>query len=309
MACAEPSNSTELALAEKTTTASAHPSPSGRDLAAEARVAEMIARVAERTASAAMALTRAEVASAAARNARIPEEVRSKLPAAAARIAEVTPNPRGVSSPSWGKGATSWVQTLERGYHGAAFAYEMLAAAQVVDTPHNAGNSSRSLEISPARGDQVTFGARLDARDTSALSRTIEAKDRQTVEADLLVHRGDNHGRTGVDFKYSSTADRFNFGSKTETREVLAGVARNIAAGNVAEWHFVTNGTFPAAFKAEVERVNDELTATLQAQAESVAAAKEAGTVDQLPVDVLAGAALYAKDGSPAICWHEGVTT
>ena len=308
MACAEPSNSTELALAGVTTTGSNHPLPSGRDLATEARVAEILARAAERTGSATMALTRAEVASAAARNARIPEEIRGKLPAAAARIAEVTPNPRGVSSPAWGRGATGWVQTLERGYHGAAFAYEMLAAAQVVDTPHNAGNSTRSLEISAARGDHVTFGARFEARDANALSRTIEAKDRRTVEADLLIHRGDNHGRVGVDFKHSSTGDRFNFRSNTETREVLAGVSRNIAAGNVAEWHFVTNGTFPAAFKAEVERANGELAATLKAQADAVAAAKEAASVDQVPVDVLAGAALYAKDGSPSICWHEGVT-
>jgi hypothetical protein len=306
MACAEPSRGTELALAEQTTVAPAHPPAPIPNRRTEEVLAEMLARAAERTAPAAQALTRAEVASAAARNSRIPAEVRDKLPDAAAKVTTVTSAPRGIAAPAWGKGATAWVQTLERGYHGAAFAYELVGAAAIIDAPHAAGNSSRSLHISALRGDQVTFGARFEARDPNALSRPVEAERRSTVEADLLVHRTDG-GRVGVDFKHSSTEGRFNMRSKDEVREVLAGVARNIAAGNVAEWHFVTNGTFSPSFKAEVERANEELSSVLQIHSETVAAAREAGTIDQLPVDVLAGAALYERDGAPAICWHEGL--
>lgn len=133
-------------------------------------------------------------------------------------------------------------------------------------------NGGRALNISSS--DRVDLGVKLQADyHSNQLNRPRGTgkyqKLRQTIEADTLVSRQDKTiPPTAIDFKHvrhggvCKDRDSRDPCNKQPFRSQLDGIENAIRTGDIADFHFVTNGTFDNNMKAAINEVNDRLDAS-----------------------------------------------
>jgi len=144
---------------------------------------------------------------------------------------------------TWGNRASIHEQNLGHRTTGHGFAGEVIAAAHLLDHAPVAGLNGGTIAIGIRPGDGVALGARHSA-----------GLIRRSVEADILIMRGEH--RIGVDVKYRSGG---TFGTGSEFRSQLAGVAEAIRAGELAAFVWATNGTVSSTVRREVAEADRQL--------------------------------------------------
>lgn len=182
-------------------------------------------------------------------NASIPDSYRGALPSALAKILDVTSDALGLvqAVSGWGPRATSIADTVTHSTRGAAFAYEILGTAALIEQNSKARQSHTRLWIQPE--DRIDFGVKLQAR-----YGAVFPGKRTTVEADLLIQRGFDH-LIGVDFKHTLTG---TYRSGISSGQ-LDGIRRALGTGEVHEFHFVCNGSFDGKAIGAVAELNETL--------------------------------------------------
>lgn len=197
-------------------------------------------------------------------NQSIPDTYKEELPKAVADIAKINPIVLGLVKPARNWGQTTSIDAPGKLGHktrGAGFAYELLGTAALINKESKAKNTGVSLKIYST--DRPDLGIKLQASYPFADFELPSQPKRGTTEADLFITRPTNifdggHKNIGVDFKHS-----MNFGvysgeistSEIEGRKVA------LMTGEIAEFHYVTNGTFPEKITKAIDKVNSELRA------------------------------------------------
>ena len=211
-------------------------------------------------------------------NGSIGEFYEKSLPNALATVARQTPDITGLVTPSRGQGASSLQKNLAHSTRGDAFAFELTGTAELVRRnnadlgPLKPSNGGRSLKIGSL--DRVDLGVKLQADyHSNQLNRPRGTgkyqKFRQTIEADTLVSRQDKTiPPTAIDFKHvrhdgiCRDRDSRDPCNKQPFRSQLDGIENAIRTGDIADFHFVTNGTFDEGMKSAIAEVNNRLDAS-----------------------------------------------
>lgn len=157
-------------------------------------------------------------------------------------------------------GASPWIGTLKNTGQGKAdgCAYEVLAAAKMLDRPITSQRTGAALEIGPL--DQLDFGVKQQA--SYGRDRTFRVTDgetwsdfhqpqRSTVEADLLITRSGCEDQIAIDFKHTDSERECRI-----TQDQLEGVWTALRTGDVDEYHFVSNFRFDAQTVNAVMDIN-----------------------------------------------------
>ncbi|MBM7804192.1 hypothetical protein JOD57_000029 [Geodermatophilus bullaregiensis] len=220
------------------------------------------------------------------RNAAIPQYLRDELPAAMEKIQAVTSHAPGIATEhiaglelgrsSRGHGGTVWVSTVAGSGQVHGYAYEIIAASRFIDEAKTPGNGGNPVRINQG-SDELIFGQKLPS-----------APGRRTVEADILVVKGDGH-KIGIDSKNYSRA----FGPSEDLRSQLEGVKEAIRQGEVHEYHFAVRGRITQTAKDLIQQADIQVRAELRGAHPS-----SDPTISELQsrsVDV----------SLPVICWHE----
>jgi hypothetical protein len=253
----------------------------------------------------------------------IPNSYKPMLGKAVALIASITPDALGIVKP-----ATNWAPPRKDGSpsrqvtpidapgklghktRGAAFAAELLVTAALIQKSSKSGDSHSqfrsSLKIMP--GDRLDLGIKLQASYKDGPS--IMQPRRKTVEADAFVQRPDpKTGDTrilGIDVKHSMNAGTYH-GKGNEFSKQIDGLVVALRAGEIHEYHFVTNGHFEPGVKELIEKANDRLQRSSRDTGIS-ANSRDRSEVRQMENQLLTKAELLARDGHQAqIFWHENV--
>jgi hypothetical protein len=144
--------------------------------------------------------------------------------------------PAGYSGPR----ASSLRDTLRHPTRGDAFAAELIVAAALIDRTSLAGNRPVALRIRSGT-DRVDFGVKL--------LRGSERSRRRTAEADFMIGRPDG-APIAVDVKH--TRHGRSYGSEVSASQ-LEVVTQALERGEIASFHFVTNGHFPPRTTSAIE--------------------------------------------------------
>jgi hypothetical protein len=202
-------------------------------------------------------------------NPALDEEMARALPAALADLLTAHPSAAGLLRPlrHRGPGARAWVGNLanRNADSAAGTAYELLASRRLMHV------AAGDLKISPT--DELSFGSKQQARYTPDVMKTRDllaalvaaaarrwasvqasesAIERKTVEADLLLYRGEEE--ISVDFKYSAA------GHIHLDPAQLLGVAVALATGEISSAHFVCNSSFDKISQERVDDINRVMT-------------------------------------------------
>lgn len=193
-------------------------------------------------------------------NQSIPDTYKQELPKAVADIAKINPTVLGLVKPARNWGQTTSIDAPGKLGHktrGAGFAYEILGTAALINKESKAKNTGVSLKIYST--DRPDLGFKLQASYPFADFELPSQPKRGTTEADLFISRptgifGDKN--IGVDFKHSMNSGRYSGQIKTSEIE-----GRKIAlmTGEIAEFHYVTNGTFPEPVTKAFDKANREI--------------------------------------------------
>lgn len=197
-------------------------------------------------------------------NQSIPDTYKQELPKAVADIAKINPTVLGLVKPARNWGQTTSIDAPGKLGHktrGAGFAYELLGTAAIINKESRAKNTEVSLKIYST--DRPDLGFKLQASYPFANFELPSQPKRGTVEADLFISRptgifDGGYKYIGVDFKHS-----MNFGeySGEISTSVLEGLKVALMTGEIDEFHYVTNGTFPERITKAIDRANSEILA------------------------------------------------
>jgi hypothetical protein len=253
----------------------------------------------------------------------IPASYKPKLGAAVALIASITPDALGIVKP-----ATNWAPRRKDGSpsrqvtaidtpgklghktRGAAFAAELLVTAALIQKSSRSGDSHsqfrNSLKIVP--GDRLDLGIKLQASYKDG-PRIMQPR-RKTVEADAFIQRPDPEtGDTkilGIDVKHSMNAGTYH-GKGDEFSKQIDGLVVALRAGEIHEYHFVTNGHFDVGVKELIEKANDRLQRSSRDTGVSMNS-RDRAEVRQMENKLLTKEEIAARDvPQPQIFWHEKV--
>ena len=192
-------------------------------------------------------------------NQSIPDAYKRELPKAVADIAKITPNVLGLVKP-----ARNWEQTtsidapgkLGHKTRGAGFAYELLGTAALINRESKAKNTGVSLKIYST--NRIDLGIKLQASYPFADKELPTQPKRGTTEADLFISHPTifGHKNIGVDFKHSMNSGRY---SGQITTSEIEGRKIALMTGEIAEFHYVTNGTFPEPVTKAFDKANSEI--------------------------------------------------
>lgn len=193
-------------------------------------------------------------------NQSIPDTYKQELPKAVADIAKITPDVLGLVKPARNWGQTTSIDASGKLGHktrGAGFAYELLGSAALIHQESNAKNTGMRLKIYST--DRVDLGIKLRASYPFAEKELPSQPKRGRTEADLFISRPTGilgHKNIGVDFKHSMNAGEYSGGIKTSDIE---GRMIALLTGEIAEFHYVSNGTFSKTVKEAIDKVNSEI--------------------------------------------------
>lgn len=195
-------------------------------------------------------------------NQSIPDAYKRDLPKAVADIAKITPNVLGLVKPARNWGQTTSIDAPGKLGHktrGAGFAYELLGTAAIINKESKAKNTGVSLKIYST--DRIDLGIKLQASYLFADKELPSQPKRGTVEADLFITRPTSifdggHKNIGVDFKHSMNSSTYSGGISTSQ---IDGIKTALGTGEIAEFHFVTNGTFPESVTKAIDKANCEI--------------------------------------------------
>lgn len=154
-------------------------------------------------------------------------------------------------------GSSSKIGSKSNAAVGAA--YELMGAAALatkVSKPTNPGAPALFIRSGE---DIVTFGDKTYLNGSPGEAGKWKSPARSTIECDLRIGRStlDGYREIGVDFKHRAEMGT-TYSSKNLVNQVDA-VASAIKAGQLDEYHFVTNGTFGGGFPGKIAEVNSEL--------------------------------------------------
>ena len=220
------------------------------------------------------------------------------LPHALASVAKHTPNVTGLITPSRGKGASSLDKNLNHSTRGDAFAYELLGTAEILRQSNTSeksmapSNGGRNLYI--GKSDRIDLGVKLQADyHSNELNRPVSTgkynKLRTTIEADALISRSSATASppVAVDFKHTrnngscKSSDSKSARNKQPFKSQLDGIENAIRTGDIAEFHFVTNGSFADSMKRPIEELNVKLNESFNKSRENLVSTHEHCTYKQ----------------------------
>jgi hypothetical protein len=144
-------------------------------------------------------------------------------------------------------------------------AYELIATASLIRTgssPVNAGAPMLHTSGLPYTYD-ITFGSRSNTvRMQGRDGTTPEGKSRSIPDSDLRITRkglltGLTVSEIGVSFAHTWDAGKRH--APDAAARSVDGAVKAIREREVHEYHFVTNGTFDATFKAAIDQANEKL--------------------------------------------------
>lgn len=172
-------------------------------------------------------------------NPSIPDHFLSLLSDSLFYILKNTPDAIGIVSDAdySGLSATSLLKTLKHSVHGKAFAAELIIAGLLI-TKGSTALSGNLVHV--LKEDRMDFGIKMNP----------ELVSRRTIEADVMVHFASGK-RIGIDSKYSS---RQSYTGRI-SEQVLTGIANAIHAGEIDEFHFISNVKFTKTHKNALARV------------------------------------------------------
>lgn len=193
------------------------------------------------------------------RNGSIPEAYKPQLHKDLAVILTVAPHAAGLvtelTKRGQGKATGSPSKLGSKGNAGVGAAYELMGTAALATgiwPPANQG--APSLFIRPGE-DHVVFGPKTHLNGTLDKSDKWLNPHRKTIECDIRIYR---EGREiGVDFKHRAEMAT-TYASKNLVSQAKA-VGEAILRGQLAEYHFVTNGTFGESFRKAIAQANEKL--------------------------------------------------
>lgn len=192
-------------------------------------------------------------------NQSIPDTYKQELPKAVADIAKINPTVLGLVKPARNWGQTTSIDAPGKLGHktrGAGFAYEILGTAALINKESKTKNTGVSLKIYST--DRPDLGFKLQASYLFADKELPSQPKRGTTEADLFISRptGIGHKNIGVDFKHSMNSGRY---SGQITTSEIEGRKIALMTGEIAEFHYVTNGTFPEPVTKAFDKANREI--------------------------------------------------
>jgi len=192
-------------------------------------------------------------------NQSIPDTYKQELPKAVADIARINPTVLGLVKPARNWGQTTSIDAPGKLGHktrGAGFAYEILGTAALINKESKTKNTGVSLKIYST--DRPDLGFKLQASYLFADKELPSQPKRGTTEADLFISRptGIGHKNIGVDFKHSMNSGRY---SGQITTSEIEGRKIALMTGEIAEFHYVTNGTFPEPVTKAFDKANREI--------------------------------------------------
>lgn len=192
-------------------------------------------------------------------NQSIPDTYKQELPKAVADIAKINPTVLGLVKPARNWGQTTSIDAPGKLGHktrGAGFAYEILGTAALINKESKAKNTGVSLKIYST--DRPDLGFKLQASYLFADKELPSQPKRGTTEADLFISSptGIGHKNIGVDFKNSMKSSRY---SGQITTSEIEGRKIALMTGEIAEFHYVTNGTFPEPVTKAFDKANREI--------------------------------------------------
>ena len=198
-------------------------------------------------------------------NERLPDKYRESLPRDVAAVLRACPHAAGLVKEltfRGQRGATGSRSKLGSNSNSAVgSAYEIMGTAALTSKVFSPSNPGAPKLWIWSGHDNIGFGPKYyPNRTLMDDGKTWDKLTRQSVEADLLIQKSsllDGIREIGVDFKHVKEAGtRY---SSAYHKNQVENVEKVIRQDLLQEYHFVTNGTFSASFKSEIDTANSRL--------------------------------------------------
>jgi hypothetical protein len=198
-------------------------------------------------------------------NQRLPDRYRESLPRDTAAVLRACPHASGLVKEltfRGQRGATGGRSKLGAKSNSAiGSAYEIIGTAALISKGSDPSNPGAPQLGVRSGFDNIGFGSKYyPNRTLTDDGKTWDKLTRESVEADLLIQRPslvNGVREIGVDFKHVKEAGT-KYSSAYHKNQV-ENVEKVIRQDLLQEYHFVTNGTFSASFKKEIDTVNARL--------------------------------------------------